>query len=228
MTVFNKQDRNCKHCSRAFTYRPAGKDKGRTHLRGLFCSWECKSKNIKDSKPLPFSPVHFGECLTCGTVYTSRMSRKYCSKGCGNKANAEIMALLKLPNVFAKCCVGCGNRYSVSTTSVGGMPTRYCSDVCRNAAASETKRVHKASRKARLKHATVERVDPFRVFDRDEWRCVLCGIPTPKAKRGTHDDDAPELDHVVPLSKGGQHSYKNTQCACRKCNAEKSDTLLFA
>jgi 5-methylcytosine-specific restriction endonuclease McrA len=27
------------------------------------------------------------------------------------------------------------------------------------------------------------------------------------------------------LSKGGAHTYANTQCLCRKCNSDKSDTV---
>ncbi|CAN7187248.1 HNH endonuclease [Acidovorax sp. LjRoot117] len=73
---------------------------------------------------------------------------------------------------------------------------------------------------------SVEAVNPIKVFDRDKWRCQLCNRKTPKAKRGSYDDDAPELDHIVPLSKGGAHSYLNTQCACRACNSKKSDRPL--
>ena len=42
-------------------------------------------------------------------------------------------------------------------------------------------------------------------------------------KRGSYDDDAPELEHVVALSKGGEHSYRNCRCACRACNIIKGD-----
>jgi 5-methylcytosine-specific restriction endonuclease McrA len=36
-----------------------------------------------------------------------------------------------------------------------------------------------------------------------------------------------ELDHIVPLSRGGKHSIGNTTTACRSCNASKSDRLLM-
>lgn len=88
---------------------------------------------------------------------------------------------------------------------------------------------HKATarmlRKARERAAKVEPVNPYRVLERDGWMCQMCGIATPQEKRGTYEPDAPELDHIVPLSKGGDHSYANTQCACRKCNAAKSDVV---
>ena len=75
-----------------------------------------------------------------------------------------------------------------------------------------------------MKAASVENVDPIKVFERDKWKCQICGVKTPRKLRGTINDRAPELDHIMPLSRGGAHSYMNTQCLCRKCNAAKSDT----
>jgi hypothetical protein len=64
------------------------------------------------------------------------------------------------------------------------------------------------------------------IFRRDRWKCQLCGIRVLKSKRGTPDPRAPELDHIIPLSRGGEHSRLNTQCACRKCNMAKGDQPL--
>lgn len=36
-----------------------------------------------------------------------------------------------------------------------------------------------------------------------------------------------EMDHIVPLSKGGQHDIDNIAPACRPCNAHKSDSSLL-
>jgi 5-methylcytosine-specific restriction endonuclease McrA len=91
------------------------------------------------------------------------------------------------------------------------------------ARAKASKAATRILRKARERVAKVETVNPFKVFERDGWMCRLCGAATPRGKRGTHDDDAPELDHVIPLAKGGDHSYANTQCACRRCNGLKGD-----
>lgn len=60
-----------------------------------------------------------------------------------------------------------------------------------------------------------------KVLDRDNWHCKNCGIETPKAKSGTFDDDAPEMDHIVPFVLGGAHVWDNVQCLCRKCNLDK-------
>jgi 5-methylcytosine-specific restriction endonuclease McrA len=105
----------------------------------------------------------------------------------------------------------------------------YCA-VCitkRNKATNKRgKRIYKAWRRSIERGVNAERFDPIAVFERDKWRCHLCGCKTPKRLRGSYDDTAPELDHIIPLSKGGEHSRANTACACRKCNGAKGDTIM--
>lgn len=88
------------------------------------------------------------------------------------------------------------------------------------------KAASKARRRSRRLAATIERFDPFEIFVRDGWRCHMCGRKTPKRLRGTFEDDAPELDHIIPLAAGGEHSRRNCACSCRKCNIEKGDKPL--
>ena len=49
------------------------------------------------------------------------------------------------------------------------------------------------------------------VFARDGGRCVYCGAA------------ATSLDHVVPRSRGGEHSWDNVVSACGRCNHVKAD-----
>ena len=49
------------------------------------------------------------------------------------------------------------------------------------------------------------------VFARDGGRCVYCSAP------------ATSLDHVVPKSRGGEHSWENVVSACSRCNHLKAD-----
>lgn len=93
---------------------------------------------------------------------------------------------------------------------------------------AEQKRSEKAKRKAVIRGANSgDNIDPVAVLKSFKWRCYICGVSTPKKLRGTYDDRAPEVDHIVPLSKGGGHVLSNLACACRKCNAEKSDSMPF-
>ena len=51
------------------------------------------------------------------------------------------------------------------------------------------------------------------VFGRDGHRCQYCG------------GAAESLDHVVPRSRGGEHTWENVVACCRRCNMHKGDRL---
>lgn len=84
-----------------------------------------------------------------------------------------------------------------------------------------SKYASKARRRMLERDAMVEKVDPIAVFERDGWKCYICGKDTPRELRGSNHDDAPELEHKISLFNGGDHSYANTACACRRCNGDK-------
>src|SRR5690606_27613318 len=52
------------------------------------------------------------------------------------------------------------------------------------------------------------------IFARDGHRCQYC------------DGPAESIDHVVPRSRGGRHTWDNVVAACRPCNVRKRDRLL--
>ncbi len=52
------------------------------------------------------------------------------------------------------------------------------------------------------------------VFARDGGRCQYCGAA------------AENIDHVIPRSRGGPHTWENVVAACRPCNSRKEDRLL--
>jgi 5-methylcytosine-specific restriction endonuclease McrA len=52
------------------------------------------------------------------------------------------------------------------------------------------------------------------VFARDQGKCQYCGRA------------AESIDHVIPRSKGGTHTWDNVVACCRRCNTYKSDRLL--
>lgn len=82
-------------------------------------------------------------------------------------------------------------------------------------------KIRKHAHRALVRGAAAEKIDPLEIFNRDGWRCGLCGRSTPKSKRGTYDTSAPELDHIIPISAGGAHVRSNVQCSCRGCNMTK-------
>ena len=60
---------------------------------------------------------------------------------------------------------------------------------------------------------------------RDKGICKICGMPTDETdiKNGHIGRMYPTLDHIIPLSKGGTHTWNNVQLAHMYCNAGKCD-----
>jgi 5-methylcytosine-specific restriction endonuclease McrA len=69
--------------------------------------------------------------------------------------------------------------------------------------------------------ATVEDFTSQEVFIRDRYICQACGIKTRPDYKNPNHSKYPNLDHIIPLSKGGEHSKRNTQCLCHQCNISK-------
>ena len=55
----------------------------------------------------------------------------------------------------------------------------------------------------------------FSVYERDGYRCRKCGVSDREAQL--------EIDHIIPISKGGKSTFDNLQTLCHKCNVEKGD-----
>jgi 5-methylcytosine-specific restriction endonuclease McrA len=66
----------------------------------------------------------------------------------------------------------------------------------------------------------VEPVFRRKVFERDGWRCQICGGRVLKSAKVPHPK-APTVDHIVPLAMDGDHSMANAQTAHFICNSEK-------
>ena len=71
-----------------------------------------------------------------------------------------------------------------------------------------------------MEDAYVENVLIKELYKRDEGVCKLCGRPVHECVDNT-DDWSATIDHIIPVSKGGEHSYANTQLAHRLCNSMK-------
>lgn len=129
------------------------------------------------------------------------------------KAKADAIAVKLI-----RACLDCGSTFQQRTHM--GTPEKRCQR-CESIVLKAARKTEKLSRKAKRRGAVSESINPIKVFERDKWKCHLCGVKTLKSKRGTYDDRAPELEHIVALADGGSHTWGNVACSCRKCNGTK-------
>ena len=61
--------------------------------------------------------------------------------------------------------------------------------------------------------------------DRDGDLCGYCGVTMRFGVEGYADDKA-SIDHIIPLSKGGDHTFDNTLLCCLLCNTRKGNLSL--
>jgi HNH endonuclease len=157
------------------------------------------------------------DCTVCGLVFVAK--RRECVK-C-QSCRLSKPRITKIPKLsIIKPCVDCG------TPVVGIIASKKRCKLCSRKRSRDRRRllhgkVNKHRHRAKRFGVEYVAINPIKVFDRDSWRCQICDRKTPKRLRGTYADNAPELDHRVPMALGGSHTWGNVQCSCRSCNMSK-------
>lgn len=106
---------------------------------------------------------------------------------------------------------------------------KYCSEQCRKRANYIIQNVR---RRIKIQSAMVDDdITLHDLFIRDNGKCHICGSVCDWSDHSTKNNHFaagkayPTIDHVVPLSKGGQHSWQNVKLAHFGCNSAKGDKL---
>jgi 5-methylcytosine-specific restriction endonuclease McrA len=71
---------------------------------------------------------------------------------------------------------------------------------------------------SRIERAKMSNSIRHDVLKRDSFKCCYCG-------RTAADGARLEVDHIIPVSKGGKTEMNNLQTLCDRCNSGKSNKL---
>ncbi|WP_188942134.1 HNH endonuclease [Virgibacillus salexigens] len=232
-----KHKKRCKNCSVIFM----AKNKNQK-----FCSIKCAADNSQNKTKVK-------ECDSCGKNFNGKVRQKYCSEECKylhyknrNFINKKCNYCGIYLNHYQKnfCSKQCANnsikKHSCicgyckrNFTGRKGRPNKFCSRDCFHNALGCNPKQYKydtylsdASSVKRAKHYGVryEKIEPLKVFERDEWKCGICGSYV-NHSLSYPDTMSASIDHIIPLSKGGSHTYKNVQCSHLSCNLIKRNKV---
>lgn len=99
-------------------------------------------------------------------------------------------------------------RYHANAAEIQAKHAQYLKDH------PEVVATYNRNRKARMNGATIRNFTAAQWEDMKahyRYRCVYCGVKP----------DVLTQDHIIPLSKGGDHTMSNIVPACRSCNCSK-------
>ena len=133
------------------------------------------------------------------------------------------------PTAAPKRCSKCGNTKSLDDFHRDARrPDGHCVQ-CKECAKARARAWHAANpaaatarcmlRRARKKNAPVaERIDRAAIIARDLNICHICKTFVPPEDM--------TLDHLIPLSRGGNHAAANLAVAHRRCNSRRGTGIL--
>lgn len=233
----NPTQRQCKRCSRPFQCLVIGKK--------MFCSRECREAAYINPNPRPLVALLAHNCKICGTeFFNKKLHVAFCSRKCQvlppakNTTNVAATAPVDKTELLAlrakkrrdymrqynkgvrwspsgKTCDVCKKQYVEKNPL-----QRYCSDECfRSVDAAWS-----ARRQRRMQIG--EHIDRRAVFIRDNGECHLCKQPVDFDLKWPHPMSR-TLDHVIPISHGGQHTYENVRLAHMWCNTSKGNRVNY-
>lgn len=111
-------------------------------------------------------------------------------------------------------------------------PPAYCSKKC-NYKHFKTGTISDRLRKRGRSDERRDLITLDEVIKRDNGICYICGRKTSKEDSWTDANGYhvcgptyPTRDHVIPIAKGGTHTWDNVRLACRDCNSIKNDRTL--
>lgn len=224
-------------CPTCRTQFPLLKARGRART---YCSTECQ-QHRPNKRPACARP-----CRRCGRSYVSKLGgARYCPS-CAPAPrihNTQPCEHCRKP-IESKhrrqrfCSLSCSGLAQVRVRRACGEPGCDAQSrrkgLCKKHArkrfpcASDLAHARKRNqmknhlRRGRIRKPESEMIDRDLVGERDGWKCGICHRKVDRARVYPHPR-SPSLDHVIPQSEGGPHTYANVRISHLFCNISRSN-----
>lgn len=188
------------------------------NAKGDYCSRECQWASMR---------AETSKCTVCGGFAPS--GKAYCSERCKayawDKKRGDSLGFEKvfedtlewmerLSKTAPRACDLCGGEYLPAAVNQVhcGRCAKYLRD---NNGDLRIYRNGKPDLSITLR----------KLYERDRGYCRGCGRHI-EFVDDYNSDDYPSIDHILPISKGGTHTWDNVQLMCRGCNSLKCDEVV--
>jgi 5-methylcytosine-specific restriction endonuclease McrA len=210
-------DKECMYQDRGRVFRTS-----KTYREKINATY--KYKYGRESWESDVCVLRWMKCNQCGKQFTRRTTETSCSETCRNAYRKALYeqelrqrTMNRIPYLQSGyfVCVMCGNRSGVQKRL---SRRKFCSDKCL-VKATKQKRDHWIRT-----NGPCEYIDLDKLMKKHKGKCVECGCKVAK-QTGDYQDHGATIDHIVPLAKGGWHTWNNVQLMCHRCNSVKSSKV---
>lgn len=151
---------------------------------------------------------HSGACKPCVSAYVIEWQRRYPEKMAAKAARYREKNRERLSRRGKEMRLKEPERLAANRQRYLAKKPFAVTDACRR-------------RRAKLKNAPrVEKYDSLDIANRDGWKCHICGKKVHRRQLS--------MDHLVPLSRGGDDTPQNVALAHRTCNNRRGPGRLPA
>lgn len=215
----------CEHCSKEFNH-------SKRVPNAKFCSDECRytyRSRTEGRRPLADVIKERKEQARI-TFETNERRRlvKNIIRLIENEINQKEMSIERENKIkeLTRPCVECGNTFYNPSPNV-----LTCSSECSR---KRTRRISRMKYKGRInKYNLVDKdISLVRLYKKADGVCYICNEHCNWSDKEVTEegytivgDSYPTIEHVIPLSKGGKHSWNNVKLSCMRCNTLKRDKL---
>jgi 5-methylcytosine-specific restriction endonuclease McrA len=172
-------------------------------------------------------------CIWCGDLFgATHRDAKTCSSHCRVQLSKPHAGIRAEGRQETKACAYCKAEFRTSNSV-----KIYCSLKCTQKGrpwkpegmSAKTARSGYAQRRREAQRTGDKDLTTYTIWKAEGGHCRLCNKATidpttPRKLKPAKRDAWASLDHIVPLSAGGTHTWANAQLLCYPCNSGKVHT----
>ena len=174
-----------------------------------YCSIDCRTLAISVQL----------QCVICNEPFVTR-DRSSCT--CSPRCRRQYQKSIAATDLYR--CTTCEQNF----TAPKQRHRKFCSQSCFNAYYKKRRNlIYNAARRLTEAGSPIATtvVNPIEVFKRDGWMCWLCNQPIDRSQQWP-EPLSPTIDHVIPITRGGEHTMANVRCAHAICNNKKKNNII--